>query len=238
MTDLQTGKAERLGPWVRAADAAVSNETVVWPGKKGDGYLISARANAGGDVATLSLDKLPTQLGVDGSTVAFMTEDGRVQVWDLETDKVTVLDQIDPQLRGTEFGGFPGAIQVSSGNVAVLGGRDGTGYPSFVTLYNIASGSSELLSRYAFPAGLSFDGERLLWSQAERLQPSPVAALIGRRVADTELVVYSLATKSSAIVLEQRGQQGFASIAGDRLAWQDSVSGGDDIYTAQLPEGF
>ena len=38
--------------------------------------------------------------------------------------------------------------------------------------------------------------------------------------------------------LEERGQQGFPSISGDRLVWQDGVFGGDDIMEVRLPSGL
>lgn len=238
LTNVATGKTEILGPWTRAATAAVSNDTVVWPGKKDKGFTISARKNTGGKVMTLTLDKLPTQLGVDGTVVAFQTEDGRIQVWDLQTNKVKVLDQIDAQMTNRRFSGFPGAVKVSGRTVAALGGRDGSGFPTYVTLYDVDKGSSEVLTNRAFPAGLSFDGNHLVWSEVTGRQPSALAALIGRSVAETELVIYSLQSKTGSYALKERGQQGFASIGGDRLAWQDSVRGGDDIYTATLPAGF
>ena len=54
---------------------------------------------------------------------------------------------------------------------------------------------------------------------------------------DTDLYLYSFATNKIYSPLEERGQQGFPSISGDRLVWQDGVFGGDDIMEVRLPSG-
>ncbi len=238
LTNLATGKVEVLAQATYWTRPAVSKDTVVWPGEDDKGFILSARPNAGGKVVTVSLDALPTQIGVDGTIVAFQTKDGRVQVWDTGTGEIKVLDQLEAPISDQRFAGFSGAIKVSGTNVAILGGREGNRFPQFLTLYNAQSGTSELISKWAFPAGLSFDGNRLLYSEDVGPQDSSIAALLGRYIRNTDLILYSVDTKESSVALEERGQQGFASIAGDRLAWQDSVSGGDDIYTATLPEDF
>ena len=34
------------------------------------------------------------------------------------------------------------------------------------------------------------------------------------------------------------GQQGYPALSGDRLVWQDSIHGDDDVFTATLPDGL
>ena len=238
LSNVVTGKTERLGPWIRGAEAAISNETVVWPGGDGKTFTISARKNAGGKVSVLSVDNEPTHLGVDGNLVAFQTEDGQLRTWDIQTNNVKVLDRIEPQLKRQAFYSYPGAVKVSGNNVAVLGGLEGSSYPGYVILYTGESGSGEIISKNAFPAGLSFDGNHLAYSEFIGSQNSPLAALVNTAVDDSDVLIYSVDSKDTFVAIHERGQQGFASIGAGRLAWQDSVSGGDDIYTANLPEGF
>jgi hypothetical protein len=57
-------------------------------------------------------------------------------------------------------------------------------------------------------------------------------------MVDTDLYLYSFKTHKIYSALEERGQQGFPSISGNRLAWQDGVFGGDDILSVQLPPGL
>ena len=68
--------------------------------------------------------------------------------------------------------------------------------------------------------------------------PGGVSEAIGGRMPDTDLYLYSFATNKIYSPLEERGQQGFPSISGDRLVWQDGVFGGDDIMEVRLPSGL
>ena len=60
----------------------------------------------------------------------------------------------------------------------------------------------------------------------------------GRGTVDTDLYLYSLKTGTIYNLLDERGQQAFPAVSGDRLVWQDAVFGGDDIMTAVLPPGL
>ena len=65
-----------------------------------------------------------------------------------------------------------------------------------------------------------------------------VSEAIGGQMPDTDLWVYSFATNNIYSPLQEKGQQGFPSISGNRLVWQDGVFGGDDIMSATLPGGL
>ena len=39
-------------------------------------------------------------------------------------------------------------------------------------------------------------------------------------------------------LVPEGGQQGFPSLSGDRLVWQDAAFGGDDVLTAIVPDGL
>ena len=60
----------------------------------------------------------------------------------------------------------------------------------------------------------------------------------GGGAVDTDLYLYSLKTGTIYNLLDERGQQAFPAVSGDRLVWQDAVFGGDDIMTAELPPGL
>ncbi len=62
--------------------------------------------------------------------------------------------------------------------------------------------------------------------------PGGVNEALGGRMVDTDLYLYSFKTGNIYSLLEERGQQGFPAISGNRLVWQDGVFGGDDIMTA------
>ena len=61
---------------------------------------------------------------------------------------------------------------------------------------------------------------------------------LGGWMVDTDLYLYSFKTGKIYSPLEERGQQGFPSISGNRLVWQDGVFGGDDIMEVRLPSGL
>ena len=37
-------------------------------------------------------------------------------------------------------------------------------------------------------------------------------------------------------LVPEGGQQGFPSLSGNRLVWQDAAFGGDDVLTTELPD--
>jgi hypothetical protein len=55
---------------------------------------------------------------------------------------------------------------------------------------------------------------------------------------DTELYLLSLGTGKIYNLFATPGQQGFPSISGRQLVWQDSILGGDDVFTAAVPGGL
>jgi hypothetical protein len=55
---------------------------------------------------------------------------------------------------------------------------------------------------------------------------------------ETDLYLASLATGKIYDLVPEGGQQGFPSMSGDRLVWQDAAFGGDDVLTAEIPGGL
>ena len=100
------------------------------------------------------------------------------------------------------------------------------------------SGGTTQLTESAVPYGSALNGDYAIWPEAVGALGGGVAADSGRGTVDTDLYLYSLKTGTIYNLLDERGQQGFPAVSGDRLVWQDSVFGGDDIMTAELPPGL
>ena len=109
---------------------------------------------------------------------------------------------------------------------------------SSVMLFDVATGTTDVLSDTAYPAGLAMDGAHVVWSEVVGRQASGIATFLNSEVPDSDLMAFSLATSAFIVVVHQRGQQGFPSLKGRLLAWQDSVGGADDIYSGTLPAGI
>ena len=101
-----------------------------------------------------------------------------------------------------------------------------------------APGGSTLLTESAVPYGSALNGDYAIWPEAVGALGGGVAEGDGRGIVDTDLYLYSLETGVIYNLLDERGQQGFPAVSGDRLVWQDAVFGGDDIMTALLPPGL
>jgi hypothetical protein len=99
-------------------------------------------------------------------------------------------------------------------------------------------GKTTHLSDFAFPFGAAANGDYAVFPVAVDALPGGVSEAMGGRMPDTDLYLYSFATHKIYSPLEERGQQGFPSISGDRLVWQDGVFGGDDIMEVRLPSGL
>ena len=136
------------------------------------------------------------------------------------------------------FSRIPGELAVSGNRLAVLSVKENYSLPFSVQVFDLDTNEVKMLSTTAYAAGLSMKGDTVIWSEIVGDQPSAIGTLFSDKVSDTDLAGYSFKTDETAILLTERGQQGFPSIGNGKLAWQDSVSGADDIYVADLPEGW
>ena len=240
LTQMSTGKSERIDGVSGWAAPAISAETVVWPANSNGSNSIRARATKGGKVQSLSVDIKPILLAVDGKTVAYQLQDGTLGVWDLASNKqrsiATLSGMPDSVLQ--VFPRIPGELAVSGNRVAVLSVKENYSLPFTVQVFDLVTNEAKTLSTTAYAAGLSMKGDTVIWSEIVGDQPSAIGTLFSDKVPDTDLAGYSFKTDETAILLTERGQQGFPSIGDGKLAWQDSVSGADDIYIADLPEGW
>ena len=60
----------------------------------------------------------------------------------------------------------------------------------------------------------------------------------GITASDTDLMLFSPATGTTVPVTASHGQQGYPELSGDRLVWQESGYGGDDVFTTTLKPGL
>ena len=240
MRRLGSDTVERLDDYAAYAEPAVSAATVVWAKSATDGYLIRARATAGGAVTSIKVTSRPIQLAVDGPLVAYQTQDGTLGTWNIQTGATQILSH-EPALPDAylfSLGRMPGKLAVFGNRVASLTPQDTYAPPNTVQIFDATTGIGSVISKNAFPGGLAMNGDLLVWSEVVGNQPSPISAIVGTQTGDSDLMAYSFASGSFAILLQERGQQGFPSIGGGQLAWQDSVNLSDDIYSAGLPSGL
>ena len=55
---------------------------------------------------------------------------------------------------------------------------------------------------------------------------------------DTDLFLLSLGSGKIYDLHQVPAQQGFPSVSGRQLVWQDATYGGDDVFTAAIPGGL
>jgi Zn-dependent metalloprotease len=179
------------------------------------GKVTRTRVNGlGGDTVTA--------VAAGGGTVAFGTRQGRVVFWKPGSNQFDLL--------GSMSGGVLALAAYGSNVVAIDSNQSAD---SFTT-----SGRKTHLSDFAFPFGAAAGADYAVFPVAVDSLPGGVSEAIGGRMPDTDLYLYSFRTNKIYSPFEERGQQGFPSISGNRLVWQDGVFGGDDIMEVRLPSGL
>ena len=80
--------------------------------------------------------------------------------------------------------------------------------------------------------------EYVVWSEA--IGPIQTGVVPGGTspYPETDLYLLSLATGKIYDLHRVPAQQGFPSISGRQLVWQDATFGGDDVFTAAVPGGL
>ncbi len=163
-----------------------------------------------------------TAVAAGGGTVGLGTRQGRVIYWRPGTNQ---LEQAGRMTAGVL------SLAAHGDNLVAIDGRQSVDV--FTT-----SGRKIHLSDFGFPFGVAASAEYAVFPVAVDSLPGGVSEAIGGRMPDTDLYLYSFTTNKIYNPLEERGQQGFPSISGNRLVWQDGVFGGDDIMEVRLPSGL
>jgi Zn-dependent metalloprotease len=180
----------------------------------------------GGKVSRIKVNGLGgdtvTSMATGGGLVAFGTDSGRIGVWRAGTNQ---LQQI-----GTMSGAVLSLAAYGDHVVAVDGNQSADAFDT--------SGNKAHLSDFGFPFGAATNADYAVFPVAVDSLPGGVNQALGGQMVDTDLYLYSFKTGRIYSPLEERGQQGFPSISGNRLVWQDGVFGGDDIMQVTLPPGL
>lgn len=161
-------------------------------------------------------------VGTGDGVVALGSESGQVFVW-------------QPGGEVAEIGTMPGAVLSVAAHGDNVLAVDDTGTAA---VFNASTGTTTELSSDAIPFGAAMNADYAVWTNSQGELGGGVARTEGAVFPDTDLYMYSFATGTIYDLLPQRGQQGFPGLSGDRLVWQDSVFGGDDILTATIPSGL
>jgi hypothetical protein len=158
-------------------------------------------------------------LGTGGGVVGLGTDHGLVFRW-------------APGSQVTRIGKLPGsvvAVGAYGDNVLAV---DDAGHAKMFTV----DGRTYTLSDKASPFGATMSADYALWTQ----ETGPLTSGVEEQgyFSDTDLFLLSLKSGKTYNMVTELGQQGFPSISGNRIAWQDAAFGGDDILTLELPSGL
>ncbi len=203
-----------------AAGLAGSDGGAAWAGGGGEvSYVDPDGRVSTTQVPGLAGDNL-TGLGAGNGVVGMGTDGGRVLVWQ-PGGQVSQVGQLD---------GAVLSVAAYAGNVVAV---DDTGVAALFT----ADGQSFQLSGAASPFGVGMNDRYVVWAESRGPLEAGVAGGVSR-YPDTDLYLASLASGKVYDLVPGGGQQGFPSLSGNRLVWQDAAFGGDDVLTAEIPGGL
>jgi hypothetical protein len=203
-----------------AAGLAGSDTGAAWVGNNdsvsyadADGNVTKTRVTGlGGDTIT--------GLGTGGGTVGIGTDGGKVLVW-------------QPGGSVAQAGRLDGAvISVAAYGDSVVA-VDDSGHEELFT----SDGQSFQLSGAAAPFGVTMNDKYVVWAEQKGALTAGVAGG-DSPFPETDLYLASRATGKIYDLVPEGGQQGFPSLSGSRLVWQDAAFGGDDVLTATIPDGL
>jgi hypothetical protein len=159
-------------------------------------------------------------LGTGAGVVGIGTDGGQVLVWQ-PGGQLTKIGQ----LRGAVI-----SVAAYGSNVVAI---DDSGHAELFT----ADGQSFQLSGNASPFGVTMNDRYVVWAEQKGALTAGVAGG-DSPFPETDLYLVSLATGKVYDLVPEGGQQGFPSLSGSRLVWQDAAFGGDDVLTAEIPDGL
>lgn len=239
LRQIRTGQTTQLTTQPALVAPAVSADSVAWVEQVSQSaQKLAWQPVGGGQAVRLDLPGPAQHIAVDGTRVAFLLDDGRLGVWDASAGgQPKLLGALPRPRQRLPFLVQPGGIAISGNRVAALA-LNGSIEKWAVVVFAIDSGAGSIVSDHASPFGLAMKGDHLVWADSVGQQTSKVTTATGARVTDTDIELYSFATDTFYRLFPERGQQGYPSFDGDRVAWQDSVLGGNDIFTVRLPAGL
>jgi hypothetical protein len=161
-------------------------------------------------------------LAAGGGTVAVGTTKGRILIWTPGS------------------GGFRqvGSVPARVFDLATYGGNVLVVDKAFHSTLIRADGTQITVTKNAFPFGAAMSAEYAVWSESVGSLRTAVIPSTDQGYDETDVYLLSLATGKIYDITPVSGQQGFPSISGRRLVWQDAAFGGDDILTVEVPGGL
>jgi hypothetical protein len=158
-----------------------------------------------------------TGLGTGAGVVGIGTDGGKVLIW-------------QPGTAVTQVGQLKGAVISVAAYGSSVVAVDDSGHAQLFT----ADGQTFRLSANAAPFGVTMNEKYVVWAEQKGVLTAGVAGG-DSPFPETDLYLASLATGKIYDLVPEGGQQGFPSMSGDRLVWQDAAFGGDDVLTAVVP---
>ena len=163
-----------------------------------------------------------TSIAAGGGSVALGTDQGRVFVWSPGSGDARQVGRLGGAILSTAtYGGPVFAIDDSHRSVLFT-----------------ADGEALQVTRNATPFGAAMSGEYVVWAEATARIETPVVPGGTSPYPETDLFLLSLGTGKIYDLHPAPAQQGFPSISGRQLVWQDATYGGDDVFTAAIPGGL
>jgi hypothetical protein len=204
-----------------AAGFAGSDAGAAWLSGNAVKYVDSTGAISQTELTGLQGDTI-TSIAAGGGTVALGTDQGKVFSWDPGSGDVRQVGQLQGAILSTAtYGGPVFAIDDSHRSVLFT-----------------ADGETLQVTRNAAPFGAAMSDEYVVWSEATAQIQTPVVPGGTSPYPETDLYLLSLGTGKIYDLHPAPAQQGFPSISGRQLVWQDATYGGDDVFTAAIPGGL
>ncbi|MDX6374433.1 MAG: hypothetical protein QOD98_3421 [Nocardioidaceae bacterium] len=203
-----------------AAGLAGSDAGAAWVGDNDTVFFADANGQISqARVTGLKGDTL-TGLGTGAGVVGIGTDGGKVFAWQ-PGGQVTQVGQLD---------GAVISVAAYAGNLVAV---DDSGHTELFS----SDGQSFQLSGNASPFGVTMNDNYVVWAEQKGALTAGVAGGASP-FPETDLYLASLATGKIYDLVPEGGQQGFPSLSGNRLVWQDAAFGGDDVLTAEIPDGL
>jgi Zn-dependent metalloprotease len=188
-----------------------------------------AFADPSGTVTKAGLGSLASEtfvsIGTAGRVVVLGADDGRVVVWKVGSKPAAV-------------GRLSGAVLAVATNGRKLLAVYLTAFPQgTATVMDISGANPVVVSQNVSAFGAAMSADYAVWSEVVGALEGGVARTAGVW-PDTDIYVYGLTSGKTYSLGSDRGQQGYPSISGFRLVWQDAGNGGDDVRSTVLPAGL
>ena len=204
-----------------AAGFSGSDAGAAWLSRGTVKYVDSTGAVFQTELAGLQGDTI-TSIAAGGGTVALGTDQGRVFAWQPGSGDPHQVGQLQGAILSTAtYGGPVFAIDDSHRSVLFT-----------------ADGQTLEVTRNATPFGAAMSGEYVVWAEATARIQTPVVPGGTSPYPETDLYLLSLGSGKIYDLHPAPAQQGFPSISGRQLVWQDATYGGDDVFTAAIPGGL